>query len=245
LPTPGSPISTALFLVRRRGPAGPVELVLAADQRIEMVLHRRLGEVAAEFGRAAAFLDARQRGFLVQQLHDVLAAPCSGRIPFPSGSRRQRALLAQNAEQQMFGADVVVQQPIGFLAANCSTRLVSALNGISTEVETFSRKTVRPSISLRMFSSERCERAKMRLVSPCLRESAQEQVLGLNRDAAELAGLVSGEEEYSPGPFGVPFEHPAYLRESGTNWGHRAFHHSIRHRSGVPNLIIGLSDWIA
>jgi hypothetical protein len=44
--------------------------------------------------------------------------------------------------------------------------LVSVLKGISTEVETFSRNTVRPSISFRMFSSERCERAKIRLVSP-------------------------------------------------------------------------------
>jgi hypothetical protein len=44
--------------------------------------------------------------------------------------------------------------------------LVSALKGISTEVETFSRNTVRPSISLRMLSRERWERAKIRLVSP-------------------------------------------------------------------------------
>ncbi len=33
-------------------------------------------------------------------------------------------------------------------------------------------------------------------------------MLGLNGNAAELAGLVSSEEEYSTGPFRVPFEHP-------------------------------------
>ena len=44
--------------------------------------------------------------------------------------------------------------------------MVSVLNGISTEVDTFSRNTVRPSMSLRMPSSDRCERAKMRLVNP-------------------------------------------------------------------------------
>jgi hypothetical protein len=66
----------------------------------------------------------------------------------------------------VLGADVVVEQPIGLLGRKLQDALVSALNGISTDVETFSRKTVRPSISLRMFSRDRCERAKIRLVSP-------------------------------------------------------------------------------
>ena len=35
------------------------ELVVAADQRIELVLHRRFGEVAAELGEERRFLDAR------------------------------------------------------------------------------------------------------------------------------------------------------------------------------------------
>jgi hypothetical protein len=40
---------------------------------------------------------------------------------------------------------------------------------------------------------------------------SQKEVLGLDRDATELTRFVTGEEEYSSGPFGVPFEHPAYL----------------------------------
>ncbi len=51
-------------------------------------------------------------------------------------------------------------------AAYCSVRLVSALNGMSTDVDTFSRSTVRPSISLRTESSTTSERAKIRLVRP-------------------------------------------------------------------------------
>src|SRR5207253_9785723 len=42
---------------------------------------------------------------------------------------------------------------------------------------------------------------------------AEQQVLGLNGDAAELTGLVSGEKKHPPGPFGVAAEHPGYLRE--------------------------------
>jgi hypothetical protein len=65
-----------------------------------------------------------------------------------------------------------------------------------------------------MFSSDRCERAKMRLVSPLpFADQPEQQVLGLDRDAAELAGLVAGEEENPSRSFRIPFEHPG---EPGT-----------------------------
>ncbi len=67
----------------------------------------------------------------------------------------------------MFGADVVMEQPVGLFGRELQDALgFPRADGISTEVETFSRNTVRPSISLRMFSRERCDRAKIRLVSP-------------------------------------------------------------------------------
>src|SRR5262245_24295172 len=37
-------------------------------------------------------------------------------------------------------------------------------------------------------------------------------MLGLDRDAAELAGLITGEEENPSRPFCIAFEHPACLR---------------------------------
>src|SRR5262245_62033996 len=40
-------------------------------------------------------------------------------------------------------------------------------------------------------------------------------MLGLDRDAAELAGLITGEEQNPSRPFCVAFEHPACLRFSG------------------------------
>ena len=42
-------------------------------------------------------------------------------------------------------------------------------------------------------------------------DQAKEKVLGLNGDAAELAGLIAREEEDPSRPFCVPFEHPACL----------------------------------
>ena len=92
-----------------------LELVVAADQRIELVLHRRLGEVAAELGQQRRLLDPGQRGLLVEQLDDVLAHGVQAHPLFHQDGGRDRPLLAQDAEQQMLGADVVVQQPVGFL----------------------------------------------------------------------------------------------------------------------------------
>src|SRR5262249_29438902 len=45
-----------------------------------------------------------------------------------------------------------------------------------------------------------------------LADEAQQKVLGFDRDAPELAGLVPGKEENPSCPFRVPFEHPAYPR---------------------------------
>ena len=50
-----------------------LDLDVAADERIELVLHRRVGEVAAELGEERRFLDAGERRFLVQERDDILA----------------------------------------------------------------------------------------------------------------------------------------------------------------------------
>ena len=48
LPTPGSPIRTGLFLVRRRQHLDdPADLVVAADDRVELAGARLGGQVAA------------------------------------------------------------------------------------------------------------------------------------------------------------------------------------------------------
>jgi len=73
---------------------------------------------------------------------------------------------------------------IRFFPRRTAARWVSALKGISTDVETFG-KQVRPSISFRMFSSERCERAKIRLVSHWPSRMS-EQGCSVSRECYEL-----------------------------------------------------------
>src|SRR5262245_9858072 len=91
------------------------ELVLAADQRVELVLHRRLGQVAAELSEQRRLLHARQRCLLVQELDDVFPDRVQPHPLFHEDGGRHRALLAQDAEQQVLGPDVVVEQTVGFL----------------------------------------------------------------------------------------------------------------------------------
>jgi hypothetical protein len=63
-----------------------------------------------------------------------------------------------------------------------------------------------------MFSRERCERAKIRLVSPFpFADQAEQEVFGLDRHAAKLAGLVTSEKQHPARAFRVPFEHQACL----------------------------------
>ena len=92
-----------------------LELVLPADQRIELVLHRRLGQIAAELGQQRRFFDPRQRRLLVEERDDVLADGVQAHPLLEQDGGGHRALFAQDAEQQVLGADVVVQQPVGLL----------------------------------------------------------------------------------------------------------------------------------
>ena len=91
----------------------PLELDVAPDQRIELGLHRRFGEIAAELGEQRRLLDARQRRLLVEQRDDVLSDGVEPHALLHQDRGGDRSLFAKDAEQQVLGADVVVQQPVG------------------------------------------------------------------------------------------------------------------------------------
>ena len=93
-----------------------LELVVAAHQRIELVLHRRLGQVPAEFRQQWRLLDPRERRLFVQQLHDVFADLMEAHPLFHQDGGGYRPLFTQDAKQKVLGANVVVQQPIRFFS---------------------------------------------------------------------------------------------------------------------------------
>ncbi len=199
-----------------------LDFVLAPDQRIELVLDGRLGEVAAELGEQRRLLDARQRRLLVQQLHDVLADGVQPHPPLHQDGRGHRALLAQDAEQQVLGADVVVQQPVGLLGRELQHPLGFGAEGDFDRGGHLLAEHGPPLDLLADVVQGQVRAGEDPARQPlAFADQPQQQVLGLDRDAAELAGFVTGEEENSPRPFGVAFEHPGYLRNGMSDCGLR------------------------
>ena len=123
LPTPGSPISTGLFFLRRRQDLDhALDLLLAPDHRIELALARHLREVAAELVQRRASRRApraRRRAAADGVPPSSLSVSSRTRLrstPSSSSTLRRHALaLADQAEQQVLGADVVVAERAGLL----------------------------------------------------------------------------------------------------------------------------------
>ena len=116
----------------------------------------------------------------------------------------------------MLGADVVVQQPVGFVGRKLQHALrLGAERNLDRRRDLLAEH--RAALDLLADVLERQVRAREDAAGEPLAfaDQAEEQMLGLDRNAAELAGLISGEEENPSRPFRVAFEHPACLRVRG------------------------------
>jgi len=191
----------------------PLDLGLAAHEGIQLVLDRGLGEVAAELRKQRRLFRPGQRGLLVEQLNRVLPDRIQPHAVFHQDRRGDRALLAQDAKQQVLGPDVVVKQPVGLLGGKPQHPL-----GLGAERDLDRRGHLLaehgPPLDLLADALERQVRptenaGRQPLPLP---DQSQQQVLGFNRDAAKLTGFVPGEEKDPPRPFRIPFEHLGYPR---------------------------------
>ena len=186
-----------------------LHLEMAAHQRIELVFHGRFGQVPRELGQKRRLLHAREGGLFVQQRDDVFADGVEPHPLFHEDRRRDRTLFAQDAEQQMLGADVVVQQAVRFFRG----KLQHAL-GFGAERDLDRRRDLLaehgPAFDLLPDAFEGEVRAGKDPAGQALAfpDQSEQQVLGLDRDAPELTGLVPREEEDTSRPFRIAFEHP-------------------------------------
>ena len=73
-----------------------------------------------------------------------------------------------------------------------------------------------------------------------LADQAKEEVLGLNRDASELACLVAGEKEHSPRSFRVTFEHPVTYVEDFLFALYGNVRVSTNGNFGLSDLVVGI-----
>ena len=189
-----------------------LDLDVAADQRIELVLHRRFGEVAAELGEQRRLLHPRQRRLLVEQRDDVLADGVEAHPLLHEDRRRDGALFAQDAEQQVLGPDVVVQETVRFLGRELEDALGFRAEGNLDRGRDLLAEHRAPFDFLAdAFEGQVRPREDAARQPLALADQSQQEVLGLDGNAAELTRFVPREEEYAARSFRVAFEHPGYL----------------------------------
>ena len=110
LPTPGSPMSTGLFFVRRREHLhDAADFVVAADDGVDLAFAGLFGEVAAVFFQRLVFAlgvlvgDALVAAHLLERLHEAVAGDLVV-LEQPRG----RVVRAGEREQIMLGAEELV-----------------------------------------------------------------------------------------------------------------------------------------
>ena len=121
---------------------------------------------------------------------------------------RPGAFLTQQVEQQMLGSDVLVEQPIGFLGGvhertrrfgaeryldRCRHRLAATSPGLGLSMDLVEREVGTGN-----------DPARHRLT---VANNPEEQVLGLDGDAAKLARFIASEEKRASRLFRIALEH--------------------------------------
>ena len=92
-----------------------LEFAVAAHQRIKLAVHRGLGQVAAELGQQAALALTRLgRRFLLRHAGQLIANLRQLQAALLQYLRGEAFLFAQQPQQQMFRANVLVAEPFGF-----------------------------------------------------------------------------------------------------------------------------------
>ena len=118
----------------------------------------------------------------------------------------------------MLRPDVVVQQTVGFLGGVIQYALGLGAEGNLDRGRDLLAKHG-PAFDFLANAFEREMRAGKDAAGQALAfaDQSKEEVLGFNRNAAELTRLVPGEEENPPRSFRVAFEHPVTYGLSGCN----------------------------
>ncbi len=185
-----------------------LQFAFAAHERIELAFHGRLGEVAAELAQQAGLALALLRlGFFLGNAAQLFANLRQLQAALLQDLRGKALFLAQQAQQQMLGPDVLVAQPLGLLGRIGQHAL--ALVGerqVHAGGDFFADGGVRLNLlANRLHRGVRAQEAVgQRLV---LAQQAEQQVLGLDIRRAELAGLIPRKEDHAPCLLRIAFEH--------------------------------------
>src|SRR5947209_15983679 len=91
--------------------------MIAPDQRIEYAVHSSLRQVPAELSQQRAFLGPVGSYLFRLGTRQFLTDSREPQTALVQDLRSEALLLAQQSEQQMLGANVLVIEPLGFLSA--------------------------------------------------------------------------------------------------------------------------------
>ena len=184
-----------------------LQFVIAADQRIERVVHGGLGQVAAEFGQQRAFLGAVGGHLFGLRTRQLFANGGKAQAALMQDLGGEALLFAQQAQQQVLGADVLVVQALGFFGAIGQHALaLVAQRQIHGGGNLFANRGV--AFDLLADGFDRRVRPQKTVGQRLIfAQQTQQQMLGFDIRAAELAGLVAGEKDDPPGLFRITFKH--------------------------------------
>ena len=195
----------------------PLDLLGPPDDRVELGVARGLGQVAAELvedqrGRRRALGGAAGRGRLLalvtgEQLDDLLADAVEVGAELHQDLGGDALALADQAEQDVLGADVVVAE-----LQRLAQRQLQHLLGPRGEGDVTGRGLLALADDLLHLLADALQRdaeGLERLGSDALTlvDQAQEDVLGADVVVVEHPGLFLGQDDHTAGSVGEPFEH--------------------------------------
>ena len=189
----------------------PLELLVAPDQRVERVARRRLGQVARELREQRRLLRLARLRLLVEQREDVLAHRGEAHALLGEDPGGHAALLAHQPEQDVLGADVVVQHALGLLGRVAEHALaLDRERDLDRGGDLLAVGRAALDLLADLLHGEVALAEQPRGEALPLADQAEQQVLGLDGRTAQLARLVAGEEDHPPSPLGVALEHSLF-----------------------------------
>ena len=192
----------------------PLDLRLAPDDRVQLVLAAQRGEVHAELvqgrgPRAAGLLG----GLLAQQLLRLGLGRRHTHPEVPQHQRGDPLALADEAQQQVLGADVVVAQ-----RARLGDGVLQHLLGLGGEGDLAGRRELGPHRHDLLDLGLHGRDIDVQLLQDgdgqpvALADEAQQQMLGADEVVAQPDGLLAGQDDHLPGTFRESLEHRMLLR---------------------------------
>ena len=222
----------------------PLDLLGPPDDRVELGVARGLGQVAAELvedqrGRRRALGGAAGRGRLLalvagEQLDDLLADAVEVGAELHEDLGGDALALADQAEQDVLGADVVVAE-----LQRLAQRQLEHLLGPRGEGDVTGRGLLALTDDLLHLLADTLQRdaeGLERLGGDALTlvDQAQEDVLGADVVVVEHPGLFLGQDNNAAGSVGEPFEHLLLLlRPAGPALPSPVWGRSTRHPSAL------------